>query len=94
MKDLEEEFKSVKWKFSRRGDGHEYILEKNHPELVRKVSEIIQREGYNDRYRSMTVRYWVHKGYKYWVMPGIAQYGNTRRVLNRVELKPISLNKF
>ena len=94
MKEIAKALKSVKWKFSRRGGPHEYIREKDHPTLVHSVKEIIDREGANEVYHGYTVRYWEHEGYKYWVMPGVARYGDTLLILNRVELKPATINNF
>jgi hypothetical protein len=88
--ELDTKLQTATWKKSTRGNEHEYILEFDYADLVHIVQMKIREEGVNQKYRGYPVRYWIHGGYRYWVMPGIKGLPKTL-VLNRV---PESSPKF
>ena len=91
MTDIDNELATAKWKKSKRNE-HEYVLELDYPELVHKVQALIKAEGIYEKYKKWNYKYWGHKGWKYWVMPGIRGLPRTL-VLNRVR-KWCSLRSF
>lgn len=84
MTDLDEELAAAKWKNSH-GNEHEYVLERDYPELVHKVQALIKIEGTTEQYERSNYHYWIHNGWKYWVMPGIRGLPKTL-VLNRARV--------
>jgi hypothetical protein len=83
MDELDVRLQTAAWKKSRRGDEHEYVLELDYPDLVHEVQRRIHEEGIRQKYHGYFVNYWIHGGYRHWVMPGIRGMPKTL-VLNRV----------
>jgi uncharacterized coiled-coil protein SlyX len=73
---------SAKWAQSQRGSVHEYILERDYPDLVRRMQDLILKEGLMEVFKGSAYRMLAYEGFKYWVMPGIAGMPKTL-VLNR-----------
>jgi hypothetical protein len=84
MNELDAKLQTATWKKSTRGNKHEYVLELDYPDLVHEVQRRIREEGIRQKYHGYSVNYWIHGGYRYWVMPGIRGLPKTL-VLNRVQ---------
>ena len=65
---------------------HQHVTSVDYPDLVEQVKENVEAEGTWERHRHCKVCYWLHNGYRYWVMPGLGTLKVL--ILNRAKLKP------
>ena len=95
-KEFDKALKNAKWKPSERGNHHEYVLDRDYPDLVHIVQAKLKAEGVRERHKHYMQTYWHYKGYKYWVMPGISGLPKAL-VLNRTKVdkdKPSTIHSF
>jgi len=62
---------------------HEYILRKNHPEIIAALSKAIDDHGHDESFYSQTYRYMILDGYRYWHFDTLVNRETTEKYLSR-----------